>query len=176
MATVHESLQLTRVPITSTGMLIRRPVADVFEALVNPAITSQFWFTRAAEGLRSASRSNGIGRCTTSRFTSPRKPSSRTAGSSSSGPDTVDPLLSNGGSRPRKMAQRSWLLQSPVSQGTERDKEAAAHHHKDCRRRHPHPYLRARQRISSRPAGPTVRRSFRSTPQTYGARCDIEVL
>jgi uncharacterized protein YndB with AHSA1/START domain len=30
-----------------TGMLIRRPVADVFEAIVNPAITTQFWFTRS---------------------------------------------------------------------------------------------------------------------------------
>src|SRR5262245_52067054 len=29
-----------------TGMLIRRPVADVFEAFVNPEITTKFWFTR----------------------------------------------------------------------------------------------------------------------------------
>ncbi|MBC7990984.1 MAG: polyketide cyclase, partial [Luteimonas sp.] len=27
-------------------MLIRRPVAEVFEAFVDPAITSRFWFTR----------------------------------------------------------------------------------------------------------------------------------
>ena len=43
-----ESLLLTRVPITETGMLIRKPVADVFEALVNPEITTQFWFTRSS--------------------------------------------------------------------------------------------------------------------------------
>jgi uncharacterized protein YndB with AHSA1/START domain len=43
-----ESLQLKQVPIAKTGMLIRRPVADVFEALVNPDITSKFWFTRGS--------------------------------------------------------------------------------------------------------------------------------
>ncbi len=29
-------------------MLIRRPVAAVFEAFVNPAITTKFWFTRSS--------------------------------------------------------------------------------------------------------------------------------
>jgi uncharacterized protein YndB with AHSA1/START domain len=29
-------------------MLIRKPAADVFEALVNPEITTQFWFTRSS--------------------------------------------------------------------------------------------------------------------------------
>ena len=43
-----ESLLLTRVPITETGMLIRKPVADVFEAIVNPEITTQFWFTSSS--------------------------------------------------------------------------------------------------------------------------------
>ena len=28
-------------------MLIRRPVADVFEAFVDPAVTSRFWFSRS---------------------------------------------------------------------------------------------------------------------------------
>jgi uncharacterized protein YndB with AHSA1/START domain len=41
-----QSLHLTRVPITETGMLIRKPVAEVFEAIVNPEITTKFWFTR----------------------------------------------------------------------------------------------------------------------------------
>jgi uncharacterized protein YndB with AHSA1/START domain len=40
-----EKLQLTQVPVARTGMLIRRPAADVFGALVNPERTSQFWFT-----------------------------------------------------------------------------------------------------------------------------------
>ena len=43
-----ESLQLTRVPITETGMLIRKPAAEVFEAIVDPEITTKFWFTRSS--------------------------------------------------------------------------------------------------------------------------------
>jgi hypothetical protein len=29
-------------------MLIRKPVADVFEAIVTPEITTNFWFTKAS--------------------------------------------------------------------------------------------------------------------------------
>jgi uncharacterized protein YndB with AHSA1/START domain len=43
-----ESLQLTQMPEAKTAMLIRRPVAEVFEAFINPAITSTFWFTRGS--------------------------------------------------------------------------------------------------------------------------------
>jgi uncharacterized protein YndB with AHSA1/START domain len=43
--------QLTQRPIMSTGMLIRRPVADVFEAFVDPAVTSNFWFTKGSARL-----------------------------------------------------------------------------------------------------------------------------
>jgi uncharacterized protein YndB with AHSA1/START domain len=43
-----KSLELTHVPFTQTGMLIRKPVADVFEALVNPDITAKFWFTKGS--------------------------------------------------------------------------------------------------------------------------------
>jgi uncharacterized protein YndB with AHSA1/START domain len=28
-----------------TGMLIRKPAAEVYEAFVNPDVTTQFWFT-----------------------------------------------------------------------------------------------------------------------------------
>jgi hypothetical protein len=42
-----ESLHLTQVPITDTGMLIRKPVAEVFEAIVNPRSPTKFWFTRS---------------------------------------------------------------------------------------------------------------------------------
>src|SRR5262245_32817257 len=31
-----------------TGMLIRRPAAEVYEAFVNPDITTKFWFTRGS--------------------------------------------------------------------------------------------------------------------------------
>jgi len=43
-----DNLQLTHVPITKTGMLIRKPVADVFEAFINPDITTKFWFTKSS--------------------------------------------------------------------------------------------------------------------------------
>ena len=42
------NLQLKQVPMTKTGMLIRKPSADVFEAFINPEITTQFWFTRSS--------------------------------------------------------------------------------------------------------------------------------
>ena len=43
-----DNLELTHVPMMKTGMLIRKPVADVFEAFVNPDITTQFWFTKSS--------------------------------------------------------------------------------------------------------------------------------
>ena len=43
-----DTLQLTHIPVMKTGILIRRPVAEVFEAFVNPEITTQFWFTRSS--------------------------------------------------------------------------------------------------------------------------------
>jgi uncharacterized protein YndB with AHSA1/START domain len=43
-----DNLQLTQVPIAKTGMLIRKPVADVFEAFINPTVTTKFWFTRSS--------------------------------------------------------------------------------------------------------------------------------
>jgi hypothetical protein len=36
------------MPVAETAMLIRRPVAEVFEAFIDPAITSKFWFTRSS--------------------------------------------------------------------------------------------------------------------------------
>jgi uncharacterized protein YndB with AHSA1/START domain len=43
--------KITQPPSVKTGMLIRKPVADVFEALVDPEITSRFWFTRGSSRL-----------------------------------------------------------------------------------------------------------------------------
>ena len=34
--------------IAKTEMLIRRPVAEVFEAFINPDITTKFWFTKSS--------------------------------------------------------------------------------------------------------------------------------
>lgn len=33
---------------SKTAMLIRKPVAEVFEAFINPEITTQFWFTKSS--------------------------------------------------------------------------------------------------------------------------------
>ena len=41
------NLQLTEVPTAKSEMLIRKPVAEVFEAFVNPEITTRFWFTKS---------------------------------------------------------------------------------------------------------------------------------
>lgn len=41
-------MQVEKVPIAKTEMLIRKPVAEVFEAFVDPAITSRFWFTKGS--------------------------------------------------------------------------------------------------------------------------------
>jgi len=43
-----DDLQLSHVPMTRPGMLIRRPVADVSEAFANRDITTTFWFTRSS--------------------------------------------------------------------------------------------------------------------------------
>jgi uncharacterized protein YndB with AHSA1/START domain len=41
-------LQLTHAPSAKAEMLIRRPVAEVFEAFIDPAITSKFWFNKGS--------------------------------------------------------------------------------------------------------------------------------
>jgi len=46
-------LILTKAPVAVAEMLIRRPVAEVFEAFVNPDITSRFWFTTGSGRLES---------------------------------------------------------------------------------------------------------------------------
>jgi len=47
MAT-DNSYRLTQPPTMKTQMLIRKPVREVFEAFVDPAITTKFWFTRSS--------------------------------------------------------------------------------------------------------------------------------
>ena len=49
-----EDLRLTRIPATKTGMLIRKPAAEVFDAIVNPDITTKFWFSRSSGRLELA--------------------------------------------------------------------------------------------------------------------------
>jgi len=40
-------MALQKQPIVKTQMLIRKPAAEVFEAFVDPAITTRFWFTKS---------------------------------------------------------------------------------------------------------------------------------
>ena len=40
--------QPTHGPVSEAGMLIRKPVGEVFEAFVDPAITTKFWFTKSS--------------------------------------------------------------------------------------------------------------------------------
>jgi uncharacterized protein YndB with AHSA1/START domain len=42
------NLVLTRPPSMEVGMLIRRPPPDVFQAIVDPAITTKFWYTKSS--------------------------------------------------------------------------------------------------------------------------------
>jgi len=42
-----EKLQLTQLPVAKTGMLIRKPAAEVFDAFIDPEITTKFWFTKS---------------------------------------------------------------------------------------------------------------------------------
>jgi uncharacterized protein YndB with AHSA1/START domain len=41
------NLQLTKPPVAKAAMLIRNPPAEVFEAFIDPAITTKFWFTKS---------------------------------------------------------------------------------------------------------------------------------
>ena len=41
-------MEIRETPTAEAGMLIRRPVAEVFEAIVDPAITTKFWFTHSS--------------------------------------------------------------------------------------------------------------------------------
>jgi uncharacterized protein YndB with AHSA1/START domain len=40
--------QLTKAPIAKAELLIRRPAADVYQAFVDPSVTTRFWFTKAS--------------------------------------------------------------------------------------------------------------------------------
>ena len=46
----------TGAPVAKAQMLIRKPVAQVFEALVDPAITSRFWFSKGSGRLETGKR------------------------------------------------------------------------------------------------------------------------
>ncbi len=39
------AISISAVPVVKVAMLIRKPVAEVYEAFIDPAITSHFWFS-----------------------------------------------------------------------------------------------------------------------------------
>jgi len=39
----------TKPPMVETQMMIRKPVSTVFQAFIDPAITTHFWFTKSSE-------------------------------------------------------------------------------------------------------------------------------
>ena len=45
-----------QAPVAMAQMLIRKPVAQVFEALIDPAITSRFWFSKGSGRLEAGKR------------------------------------------------------------------------------------------------------------------------
>lgn len=47
---------MNQVPVVKAEMLIRRPVAEVFEAFIDPAITTRFWFTKSSGRLEQGKR------------------------------------------------------------------------------------------------------------------------
>ena len=49
-------MNLTHSPIAKAEMLIRRRVAEVFEAFVDPAVTTKFWFTKSSGRLEAGGR------------------------------------------------------------------------------------------------------------------------
>ena len=40
--------QLSQEPIVKVGMLIRKPISEVFEAFVDPEVSTNFWFTKSS--------------------------------------------------------------------------------------------------------------------------------
>ncbi len=43
-----QNTKLRNAPVVKTEMLIRKPVAEVFQAFIDPDITTQFWFTKSS--------------------------------------------------------------------------------------------------------------------------------
>src|SRR6476661_1893926 len=51
-----ETLALTKPPVVTTDMLIRRPSEQVYEAFADPAVTTKFWFTKSSGRLEAGAR------------------------------------------------------------------------------------------------------------------------
>lgn len=51
-----QSLALTKPPVVTADMLIRRPASEVYEAFADPAVTTKFWFTKSSGRLEPGAR------------------------------------------------------------------------------------------------------------------------
>lgn len=49
-------MEITQMPIAKAKMPIRRQAADVFEAFIDPTISSKFWFTKGSSHLENDKR------------------------------------------------------------------------------------------------------------------------
>ena len=47
---------VNQVPIAKAEMLIRKPIEEVFEAFIDPVITTKFWFTKSSGRLETGKR------------------------------------------------------------------------------------------------------------------------
>lgn len=52
----EDGKNLVAQPAAKASMLIRKPVAEVFEAFIDPRITSQFWYSRGSDRLDAGKR------------------------------------------------------------------------------------------------------------------------
>jgi uncharacterized protein YndB with AHSA1/START domain len=51
-----EKLILTKEPVAKAEMLIRRPVGEVFNAFIDPEVTTNFWFTKGTGRLETGKK------------------------------------------------------------------------------------------------------------------------
>ncbi|MCX6648738.1 MAG: SRPBCC family protein [Candidatus Bathyarchaeota archaeon] len=51
-----KKLELTKEPVAKAEMLIRRPVGEVFEAFIDPEVTTNFWFTKGSGRLEAGKK------------------------------------------------------------------------------------------------------------------------
>ncbi len=51
-----EKLILTKEPVAKAEMLIRRPVGEVFNAFIDPEVTTNFWFTKGTGRLEAGKK------------------------------------------------------------------------------------------------------------------------
>jgi uncharacterized protein YndB with AHSA1/START domain len=56
MSDAPANLSLTAPPVAKAELLIRRPVAEVFEAFIDPEITTKFWFTKGSGRLKAGKK------------------------------------------------------------------------------------------------------------------------